>query len=154
MSGDSSLEQASMIVQIATCIGSASSLAASAIYLSCKHSLFYINLMGWLPGSETIKRTCHNIIEYITMIDNVSFKRRYQMDKSSSYKLLDIISPHLPPHGSEQNLGSTPNGPITHEAQLSMALNFCHCDPLDIAFIHGVCSYKIMQPMGYCGCYP
>ena len=61
------------------------------------------------------------------------------MSKDVFYMLLDIIGDHLPSTGEDRKRGSTPNGNVTKEARLSMALRYCAGgDPLDIASVHGV----------------
>jgi hypothetical protein len=62
-------------------------------------------------------------------MDDKLFCRKYRMEKSSFYTLLDIIEPHMRIDGLVRSRGATPNGPITHASRLSMSLRYC---------IHGV----------------
>ena len=93
---------------------------------------------GRSPGSKTIKRKRLNVDEHFLSMDPAMFRRKYRMGFDSFYKLLDILEPHLGDTGEDMKFGSTPNGPITKSARLSMALRyFAGGDPADICDHHG-----------------
>ena len=93
---------------------------------------------GRSPGSKTIKRKRLNVDEHFLSMDPALFRRKYRMGFDSFYKLLDILEPHLKDTGEDMKFGSTPNGPITKSARLSMALRyFAGGDPADICDHHG-----------------
>lgn len=60
---------------------------------------------------------------------------------------MDIIEHHLPSTGEKRNKpGGVPNGVVTKEARLSMAIRyFAGGDPLDIADIHGVSPIEVVR---------
>ena len=94
---------------------------------------------GRQPGSRTKKRKRTDMIEYLTEMDDLLFRRRYRMSRESFFRLLGIIGGRLPDTGKERQRGAVPNGPISKEARLSMALRvFSGGDKLDIASVHGV----------------
>ena len=83
---------------------------------------------------------------YLTSMDESFFQRKYRMNKISFFRLLDILSDHLPVTGEKRKRGTVPNGPITKCARLSMALRYCAGgDPLDIADIHGVGQGEVLS---------
>ena len=93
---------------------------------------------GRSPGSKNIKRKRLNVDEHFLSMDPALFRRKYRMGFDSFYKLLDILEPHLKDTGEDMKFGSTPNGPITKSARLSMALRyFAGGDPADICDHHG-----------------
>ena len=97
------------------------------------------NFTGRVAGSKTKKRKRLDVDQYIVEMDLTFFCRKYRMSKNSFYNLLDIIKPHLPTYGSQRSRGANPNGTITAEARLSMALRYCAGgNPLDISDIHGI----------------
>lgn len=97
------------------------------------------NHQGRMPGAKTKKRERLDVEKHIKDMSDKHFRRRYRMDKKSFWNLLDIIKGDLPSTGEVRERGTVPNGPITHEARLSMALRIAAGgDPLDIASLHGV----------------
>ena len=94
---------------------------------------------GRAPGSTTIKRKRLDVDAHLRSMDPKLFRKKYRMSFESFYKLLDILEPHLRSTGENRKRGSTPNGPITKSARLSMALRyFAGGDPADICDHHGV----------------
>ena len=97
------------------------------------------NAGGRCEGAATIMRVRKNIEQYINVMDERYFRRKYRMTKTSFWTLLDIICDHMPSTGEDRTRGAVPNGPITKAARLSMALRyFAGGDPLDISDVHGV----------------
>jgi hypothetical protein len=107
-----------------------------------------MTIRGRNLDAKTIKRLRVNVDDYISKMSGREFRRCYRMDKElfCIINILDIISPHLRSDGSARKCGATTNGPITHEALLSMALRYCAGgDPLDISHIHGVNSDEVLN---------
>jgi hypothetical protein len=129
-------------VRLATILGQLSSAIASiaAFTLFADHDGEPAsNYAGRAVGAKTKKRKRRDMDDYLGSMDPKLFRRKYRMDKSSFYRLLDIIEDRLPRTGEKRSRGATPNGPITKAARLSMALRYCAGgDPLDIADLHGV----------------
>ena len=104
-----------------------------------------LNLRGRVPGSTNIKREHQSMTDYINNMDERLFRCKYRMSKPSFFSLFDIIEDHLPSTGEKRNKpGGVPNGVITKEARLSMAIRYFYGgDPLDIADIHGVSTDEV-----------
>ncbi len=72
------------------------------------------------------------------------------MDKVSFHELLDIVSIHMLMTGEVRKKGAVPNGPISHQSRLSMALRyFAGGDPLNIAWIHCVNDSKKLRSVWF-----
>ena len=95
--------------------------------------------LGRTIGSKTKKRKRIQMNQYLNTMDDSLFRSRYRMTKQSFWRLLDILEDHLPSVGNARKHGVVPNGPISKEARLSMALRiFAGGDKLDICEGHGV----------------
>lgn len=69
------------------------------------------------------------------------------MNEESFWLLFQSIKSRMPT-SSKRKRGATPNGPITKEARLSMALRFCAGgDKYDIAAVHGVHPDEVLQSL-------
>jgi len=128
------------------------SLIAQVSAAICTTAAFFtfnddLNLCWRLPGSKNIKRERTNMTKYINNTDDKLFRRKYRMNKQAFFTLLDIIEHHLPSTGEKRNKpGGVPNGVVTKEARLSMAIRyFAGGDPLDIADIHGVSPIEVVR---------
>ena len=127
--------QASLLSQVASVIGSIAAFTAFNMEDDGPQSSY----RGRVPGSKNKKRKRKDMAEYLGSMDEKLFQRRYRMSKDAFYMLLDIIGDHLPSTGEDRKRGSTPNGNVTREARLSIALRYCAGgDPLDIASMHGM----------------
>ena len=102
---------------------------------------------GGTQGARLIKRKRLDVDEHFKIIGRRLFRRKYRMDKTSFYKLLDILEPYLPQSGADRSRpGSVRNGPITKTSRLAMALRYCAGgDPVDIGDHHGVKSDEVVR---------
>ena len=91
---------------------------------------------GRLQGSKTIQRKRINILHYIRKMDHVMFRQMYRMKKDAFFCLFELIEQYMPSPGDG---GVVPNGPISKEIQLSMAIRtFAGGDKFDISYVHGI----------------
>lgn len=131
-------EEEKRVAFICQCASTITSIAAFENYWD-NFRMVNKNQRGRQPGSKTIVRLRIDMDKYVDEMDDKLFRRKYRMEKSSFYTLLDIIEPHMRIDGLVRSRGATPNGPITHASRLSMSLRyFAGGDPLDISCIHGV----------------
>jgi hypothetical protein len=66
------------------------------------------------------------------------------MEESAFWTLYDIISPNMTLGNKKRKRGATPNGDISKDTRLAMALRyFAGGDPYDIGQSHGVHSYEV-----------
>ncbi|KAL7526717.1 hypothetical protein ACHAWF_001886 [Thalassiosira exigua] len=135
--------RASLLSQIASAIGSIAAFTA----FDHDDDEHQSARPGRMLGSKHKKRKRKDMDEYISSMDDKLFQRHYRMSKAAFFKLLDIIGDHLPNTGEgKQTRGGPPNGPVTKEARLSMALRYCAGgDPLDISSVHGVATNYILD---------
>ena len=139
--------QSEIMSQVASAI---SSIGCMAMLGECNADGNASNYSGRSPGSQTRKRKRKDIEEYILLMDDALFRRKYRMNKPSFYKLLDIVGDHMPSHGPQQRQGTVPNGVITKVSRLSMALRYAAGgDPLDISDLHGVGSTEVLTSFWY-----
>ena len=142
---DAALEQATFLSQVASAVASIAMFTSSYGMIASKRNN-HTGGGGRVLGSTTKKRKRLDMDVYIHDMDAKLFRRKYRMEKKSFYDLLDIIKPHLRSDGSDRKRGATPNGAISSESRLSMALRYCAGgDPLDIADIHGVGDDEVTQ---------
>jgi len=138
---DAALQNTAFLSQVSSAIASIAMFTTSKVCGSSKEQSSHASRA---PGSKTKKRKRLDMDKYMSDMDAKLFRRKYRMEKSSFYNLLDIIEDHLPK--GERKQGKTPNGPITNAARLSMALRYCAGgDPLDIADIHGVSEIEVKE---------
>ena len=131
-------EEEKRVAFICQCASTITSIAAFENYWD-NFRMVNKNQRGRQPGSKTIVRLRIDMDKYVDEMDVKLFRRKYRMEKSSFYTLLDIIEPHMRTDGLVRSRGATPNGTITHASRLSMSLRyFAGGDPLDISCIHGV----------------
>jgi hypothetical protein len=91
---------------------------------------------GRVPDSITIKRQRRDLPSLFLEIGITNFRRMYRMNECSFYALFDLLQPKL---HQPKIKGKPPNGIITLETRLAMALRWCAggCK-YDIATTHGV----------------
>ena len=100
---------------------------------------------GRSVGSPTIPRTRKTMPGIFSELGPKTTRRMYRMTESSFWDLLDIIRPQM--HVSKKRKrGSTPNGDITKDLRLAMALRyFCGGSPYDIGLAHGVYKNEVYK---------
>ena len=100
---------------------------------------------GRLARSTNIKRVRRDMDQYIGDMEERYFRRKYRMNKTAFWTLLEIVDDYMPSTGKNLKRGAVPNGPITKAARLSMALrHFAGGNPLDISDIHGLSDDEVL----------
>jgi hypothetical protein len=91
---------------------------------------------GRVPDTITIKRQRRNLPALFLEIGPSNFRRMYRMNECSFFALFDLLQPNLT---QPKIKGLPPNGIISLETRLAMALRWCAggCK-YDIATTHGV----------------
>ena len=141
---DFEIRQRAILAQLSSAMSSIASFTVFSDITERKTS----TRSGRMPGSETLKRQRRDMDKYFHGMDDRLFRRKYRMDKTSFYRLLDIIQDHLPSTGENGKFGAVPNGVISKTARLSMALRYCAGgDPLDIGDLHGVGCQEVLNSL-------
>lgn len=95
-------------------------------------------------GSKNIRRQRAKMSQIFAQYGDMYVRRAYRMKEQSFWRLLDIVEPHLVK--PRRKRGRTPNGDISAELRLSMALRyFAGGDSLDIGPMHGVHPNEVLE---------
>lgn len=96
-------------------------------------------------GVPTTKRTRKSYAELLEEIGPGKFRRMYRMHEQSFLDLFHLIEPYMKV-AKTRSRGATPNGGISNEQRLMMALRFfAGGDKYDIATVHSVHEHEVYR---------